>query len=449
MKNSDISNLTTRQNHTNRPATRTRPHVRYGYPPGAEKPTQLPNLHTLSAGVPESATTVSPVYLLTDNEAEQVDHKENPYAVSGESCLATKLQNRAEEAGAIRYPVHAESDDYPDTPLPEMVDEMGVFVEKELDCLAEEIEFYYSGNRSVHAHVPRFVGTYDDLQTLKQRAERFCEETGATFDTGIYSKKRQFRLPGVKHQKSGLTKVKVAKDWSHQQIISKSNSGRPRPESYQDFLLKVFSDKSSGNVCAEEFGARPWGITGGSSSVISFGKETPLVEQRAAPEEDRKIWKWCQYNTHPFSPYANADGERSVAVVEVKGGAFVRKDIKKGNSQEPVHALVPAFFFGATGCDGDFTKEAQHAPLQLSPQDFEKRQYSTGDLLIIIGGQSRSSRIFDVTRGEAEDVGELVGESPDREDALAYLEDSGYNTGAAGGQWSSSDNKDSGTSKKR
>jgi hypothetical protein len=101
--------------------------------------------------------------------------------------------------------------------------------------------------------------------------------------------------------------------------------------------------------------------------------------------------------------------------------------------------MVPARFFGAVGCNGEFTKEAEHAPLQLS--EGERKDYSkwvnqgfrAGNYVVIIGGQSRSSIILPVSENEAFLTGyHLVREGGGRQAALAYLSENGYYVGEAG-----------------
>jgi hypothetical protein len=148
-----------------------------------------------------------------------------------------------------------------------------------------------------------------------------------------------------------------------------------------------------------------------------------------------KVPKWAQYNAKEFSPYALANGNaRSVAVVKVKGSPFARKEISVGNSNRPAHALVPVFFIGAHGCAGeDFSKEHEHAPLQLSRRDFEKWDFSEGDYVVIIGGQSRTSRLIEVDSWEAQQAGmTLTDEGGGRESALEFLTECEYDTGSAG-----------------
>ena len=160
-----------------------------------------------------------------------------------------------------------------------------------------------------------------------------------------------------------------------------------------------------------------------------------LIEQQDHPDDPADVPLWAQYNYKEFSPYALAAGNgRSVAALEVKGGAFARRDVRGGAT------LIPAYFFGAIGCAGrEFVKETEHAPLQLSDRDYEKWEYAEGDYVVIIGGQSRSSRIFGVKPYQAATVGKiLLREGGGREQALEYLRQEGFDVGAAGAAASNS-----------
>ena len=261
---------------------------------------------------------------------------------------------------------------------------------------------YCSGNRSIHVHVPRFVAGEDQREHLKERAETFCEETGAELDCGLYYAKRMFRLPGVEHAKTGLRKVEIQSEWDHTRIIRESEEANAViPESYEAVLRHVFASQPSLTVDTPQTTLNPphdlFHVLDSDKTVLEFKSderdiETPLIEQKQYPDDPAEATTWLQYNAKEFSPYALASGNgRSVAVLEVKGGAFARDDVRNGAP------LIPAYFYGARGCAGEeFTKTDEHAPLQLSARDFEKWDYEAGDDVVIIGGRSRNSRIFRV-----------------------------------------------------
>lgn len=415
------------------------PCVRYGFPEETDNPRQAPTLRPIDAPVPDEAQTASPVYLLTEEQYERHQSRENPYKVENASCIATALQNECEQADQVVYPIYIESDAFPDVSFEATIQHITEFVETELGCEVSDCTFYYSGNRSIHAHVPKVVTSERTREQLKKLAAQFSEEAGAEFDFGIYSRKRQFRLPGVPHQETGLPKVEVEPEWDHDSIVQEAASSIPKgPATFEEVLMNVFAP-----LRRQVSRYRRWsGPTipsllkslGGPDTVFSLDDarrevDCPLIEQEQHPTNSAYFPKWAQYNYHEFSPYAHASGNtRSVAVVKVKGGAFARKAKRNGAT------MVPAYFYGARGCNGgEFVKVDEHAPLQLSDRDFEKWDYCEGDHVVIIGGQSRNSRIFTLESWHATVAGHaLIGEEGSRQAALDYLESEGYNVGKGG-----------------
>ncbi|MFC4359305.1 hypothetical protein ACFO0N_15270 [Halobium salinum] len=440
---------------TNTPSKNT-PYVRYGFPEGINKPRQAPSLRSVDAPVPEKAETASPIYLLTDEQLDRHQSFTNPYAVANASCIATALQNECEQADRVVYPIHVESDAFPDIPFERTIQHIAEFVETELECMVGDCTFYYSGNRSIHAHIPRVVTTERTRERLKERAARFSEEVGSEFDLGIYSRKRQFRLPGVLHPKTGFPKVEVEPEWEHDRIIQEATNSTPkRPATYAEVLLSVFGPPRRQNAeSVPSIGPNAPALLqklGGDLAVLSFGNtqwviDCPLIEQEQHPTNPTDVPRWAQYNYHEFSPYAHSSGNgRSVAVVKVKGGAFARRGKRNAAT------MVPAYFYGARGCNGgEFTKADEHAPLQLSDRDFEKWEFHNGDPVVIIGGQSRSSRIFTVESWQATVAGHaLTGKEGSRQAALDYLVDEGYDVGRGGASETTSASETTRSKKRR
>jgi hypothetical protein len=170
------------------------------------------------------------------------------------------------------------------------------------------------------------------------------------------------------------------------------------------------------------------------------------VVERETPPEGLEIAKWMRYNRHPFSPYARTEGgSRSVAVVIVKGKPFCRKRIKdssKGN-------FVPTLILGAVGGDDEFIME-DDAPLRLSKFDFRKwheRGFKKNDAVVVIGGKSRRSKMFEVDKKHANRVASYLLDG-EKEKALLFLEYEGYDVGSAGSEYggSSSGSRSSGMS---
>lgn len=434
-----MSNTTTDQSAISI-ATEHVPCVRYGFPTNSDKPRQAPKLRSIYQEIPEIAETASPIYFLPSEEYKRQREKENGWEVKGEKCIATALQNDCEDCDRVLYPVYIESDSYPEEGLETLVGWYQRFLQDYLKVDPETCTYYFSGNRSIHVHVPRVVSAGSDLTTLKNQAETFCEKTGAKLDCGIYSRKRQFRLPGVIHQKTGSRKIRIEPDWDRKQMANAvAYRQPPKPETFADVLETTFEPLISPDM-SKTAGKRAKrdSLTeiGDEQSVLSFSRgseskvATPLIEQQAfaGAKEDLQLWR--AYNAKEFSPYANAGtgNDRSVASIRVLGGAFARKGVRNGTT------LIPSHFYGAHGCLGrEFTMYDTHAPLQLSDSDWKKWEFEMGDTVVIIGGKSNESRLIEIDTATALSVGHLLHpEKGSRQEALAYLEREGYETGSSG-----------------
>jgi hypothetical protein len=355
---------------------------------------------------------------------------ESGWAIPDESCIAQSLQNACEVRDEVLYPVYIESDTYHIDGPQTLVGWFRRLLQEELNVAPESCTYYFSGRRSIHVHVPKVVVGEADLRQLKTLITGFCEKTNADIDLAIYSRKRQFRLPGVVHQKTTLPKVEIDPEWNHEQIINAATGlSAPRPKTFADVLESTFgrwSGISGPNVARRR----------DNESVLTFEKHrnqkiaTPLIEQVAIPTSEPELRLWDAYNRKEFSPYAHAgeDNGRSVAVVRILGGAFTRKEIRSGAT------LIPAYFYGAHGCIGrEFTMFDCSAPLQLSKTDYRKWDFDTGDTLVVIGGRNRSSRLIKVDVGTALLAGHMLHpEEGSRQEALAFLEREGHDTGSSG-----------------
>jgi len=413
------------------------PCVQYGYPAGKGE-VREPKLRTIFEPIPEDATTVSPVYLLTPDQYEHQQRFETGYEVADYTSIATQLQEECERKDRVLYFIHIESDSLrvegPDTLLAWFRE----FVEEYLEVPFDTCTLYFSGSRSIHVHVPRFLSGEHQREQLKERAEQFCEDTGANLDCGIYDPKRLFRLPGVIHEKTGLPKVEIGKEWDDTYVCQQVRTTPLAPRTYEEVLRHVFISQEELIVSSARGQSYTpldiFRILDRERAVLQFPsneqeRRVALVEQREYPSDPDDALQWLAYNAKEFSPYAFAAGNgRSVAALEVKGGAFARPDIRKGAT------MVPAYFYGARGCaGGEFIKDHEHAPLQLSNYDYAKWEYKEGDHVVIIGGQSRNSRIFPVDPCQAAAVGYLLtGEDGNRKAALEYLAEEGYDVGSAG-----------------
>lgn len=416
--------------------------VQYGFAEGSKRE---PTLRTIFEPVPDGAETASAVYVLTRDQYERQQNLESGYQINGEyTSIATELQDECEVDDRVLYPIHIESDELHEVGPDKLMEWFEEFVEEYLEIPFQTCKRYFSGNRSIHIHVPRFVKEHGRGE-LKELAELYCKETGAEFDCGIYSSKPLFRIPGVKHSKTGVRKIEFEGEWDNAVLAGKVQSASDdTPESYADVLQHVFLSQpcltvnSSQTVQNDPFSL--FRNLDGEKSVLSFETadpsiETPLIEEKEWPKEKSKVPRWAQYRAQEFSPYALATGgSRSVAVVEVKGTPFARRDKTIGNSSDPIHALIPSYFYGARGCAGEeFIKENEHAPLQLSKSDYKKWDYKPGDHVVIIGGKNNESIMFSVDSFQASDLGNsLTGEDGTRQAALDYLKNEGFDTGKAG-----------------
>jgi len=412
------------------------PCVQYGFPEG-KGPFREPKLRTIFEPVPNDATTVSPVFILTRDQYERQQRFETGYEVKGATSIAKELQDKCEADNRVLYPIHIESDVYQEKGPTILIEWFHEFVEEYLDVPFHSCTLYFSGNRSIHAHVPRFVSGEDQREQLKELAGTFCDETGAQLDCALYDRKRLFRLPGVEHTKTELRKVEIEPEWEHTRIIREaSTSTSDVPESYEAVLRRVFLKPSLMKDSAQSTAYKPhslFRVLDSNKTVLEFESDeanikTPFIEQEKYPDDSAAVPKWAQYNAKEFSPYANATNHpRSVAALKVKDGAFARKDKRNGA------IMIPAYFYGAISCDGQFTKEQEHAPLQLSKRDYQKWDYEVGEHVVIIGGRSRNSRILCVDSWTATVVGHaLTGEGANREAALDHLESEGHDIGKEG-----------------
>ncbi|MDG5759390.1 hypothetical protein QA600_08550 [Natronococcus sp. A-GB1] len=130
----------------------------------------------------------------------------------------------------------------------------------------------------------------------------------------------------------------------------------------------------------------------------------------------------------PFSPYKKS-GEgsaRSLIVAKQVDGLLCRRDDQK-------KVYLPAEIKSAVGGgDGSYSRSDTDTTLiELSKQDYAKWDYEPGDYVVIIGGRSGSSRIFNPDEKTAGRVyGKLNREG--REAALEFLSESGYEVGESG-----------------
>jgi hypothetical protein len=409
------------------------PFVRYATTGENERPEQLPRLHRLDEPAPPEADFISPVYFLTDRQAEL--HEEvlkrddsGGWAIKDCSCIAEKLQNQCEEGNRVRYPVFVESD--ADVPFYQMREGLKRFIREVLEVDPAEGRWYFSGGSSLHVHLPYFVKNYIELQRLRREAKGFNEDAEVTVDASNYSRKSLIRLPGATHDNTGIEKLPVFPDTSDDELQKRIAQMKT------DVLPHSKRKEISYTAGSAEIGRFSL------SQELALIKDisTPLEEQCERPTGEADLELWKRYNRHPFSPYANTGNERrSIVVAQVKESPYCRadeadKDIDRGT-------FLPAFIYGAVGADGGFTVWRENGRIRLSDKDYEKWDYEQGDTVVIIGGQSNSSRIIKLgSLIERESVvGALLSDSKwvndgldGREEALEALRGWGYGVGSAG-----------------
>ncbi|OYR83698.1 hypothetical protein DJ71_09890 [Halorubrum sp. E3] len=83
-----------------------------------------------------------------------------------------------------------------------------------------------------------------------------------------------------------------------------------------------------------------------------------------------------------------------MAVAQVKGTPFCRKTTVNG--REEWRTYIPTYIYGAISADGEYTVWRENAPIQLSLQDYDKWEYEPGDTIVLLGGQSTSSRLIEL-----------------------------------------------------
>lgn len=162
---------------------------------------------------------------------------------------------------------------------------------------------------------------------VRERAKQYCEESGADLDTGIYKAKQMFRLPGVVHRKSAgaLQKAQMDPSWENDKIIHTSSTDHARPNSYLEMLETTFTPR----VDSDEFALT---LDAPAESEI----ETPLIEETKDSVAIDDLPEWKMHRGPQFSPYALAEGNpRSVAALEVLGGAFARESKRDGAATVP------------------------------------------------------------------------------------------------------------------
>jgi hypothetical protein len=405
------------------------PFVRYGDTKNGEF-RQYPRLRSIYEPIPSEAEFASPIYFLTDRQKERHDERVtrgSEYAVAESANIAREIQSECEDEGRVLYPVYVESDAREDGVSPEEMKRwIADFIAESLPVSPDKCQFYFSGNRSIHAHAPLFIQSKQKLMEVKQLATDFNEANDEVLDTGIYSRKRQFRLRGVEHRKTGDEKIPIGFNDTDEEIASAiANSDVTKPDTYFDFLSGLFGNSPfiTDNVLSVS--------SESSSESNTETTKTPIQEYNGPPSDPTRWDRYWRHNTDkPVSPYANADADdvRSVTIAQVIEDVF-----QHGNFH-----YAPCEVVGMIGGGGDYevfpdlkNRATVPRPVKISGHDIDKWDFNAGDYVVIITGKSNRSKMLDVKESEASIAGTLLRESG-RQRAIEFLETKGYDVGSTG-----------------
>ena len=121
-------------------------------------------------------------------------------------------------------------------------------------------------------------------------------------------------------------------------------------------------------------------------------------EDGERPSDEAQAEIWDRRNNDPYSPYSYTDERRSASLFTVKGEVFFEED-----SEGEEIAYVPSRIHAAVNGpleDGiakfETWEHQRDRPVRLSKKDHEKWDFEKGDTILMIGGQSRSSRMIEI-----------------------------------------------------
>lgn len=151
-----------------------------------------PIVHPIDAAIPSGASFGEPIYLLTTEEVDRQkrfiqqgnSYKNDPpnyLGIDGSKPIGFELKERAEQAERVLYPIYVESDDFDPQNGITLFDQLQTIKECVTEVLGadpNDCDWYFSGSRSIHAHVPGFVTSKDDLRRLRDASRRFNEDRG-------------------------------------------------------------------------------------------------------------------------------------------------------------------------------------------------------------------------------------------------------------------------------
>lgn len=357
------------------------PCVRYGESDGFQKFRLAP----VYESIPVDAMTASPVYMLSNSELRIQRSKDNVHAVSGSSNLINQYQDRCREQGRVLFPIYVESDEGDSgRTFYEMRRTLKDFAQK-LGVNPGDCRFFYSGKRSIHAHLPLTATSPDELEQVKNMAEEFNHESEGEIDPTIYHIKSQFRIVGVPHHRTGQLKIQVPTCSSESQLnrtVAKAidaSTTDHRPDTFADLLSdsvyalgesveSVVSKLSgvggtsggsgvgsaSGKEGRKEEEARNISHGAGDASIDPVSPESEMESETVVESTEKGLLKkggnsggddrvaqsedgerpsgeaeaeiWDRRNNDPYSPYSYTDERRSVSLYTVKGEVFFEED---------------------------------------------------------------------------------------------------------------------------
>ena len=335
----------------------------------------------LGTEAPANCLWESPaVYWLNEAERERLS----------KGTSSKNVQHSAIKDGRATYRVIAESDRVRKDDVEDVIQWLQDFATDYLGI--DNYQLHYSGNRSIHLETDCWVN-HEGWQSVKILAEAFNNETDGQLDPSIYKYLPQFRRVGVEHTKTGMCKVEISPTDSLEDIFNKSQHNTVSPHTHY----------TAANCDADLL-----------LSEIEGQLIHPYIKEESLQSDDSPL-----YGGHHFSPYANtSDGKRSLTVM-----LFLELVEHQGRT------YAKGYVYEAHSADDSYKRYNSFSDVLLSDRDAKKWDFSPGDDVAIIAGQSRNSRLIHI-----EDPDELVLVSNElrdngRDSAFELLERYGYNIG--------------------
>jgi hypothetical protein len=195
------------------------PCVQYDVNEEGEGGKRAPTLTPIYSPIPDDASFASPIYFVADAQLERQYRLDNPYAIEGEyDSIATELQDECEDLGRVSYPLYVESDDIGEKGRYEVYEALHESVREIFGVDPKDCRWFFSGGRSIHAHLPLTVHTEEQLIEIRSVIEEYNEDADVELDSQLYTRKRLFRLANAIHQKTGYPKVELSANASEDEI---------------------------------------------------------------------------------------------------------------------------------------------------------------------------------------------------------------------------------------